>query len=86
MQNKLVKSITINHKKKKGLNLVFRKLYFLKVKNIFDLEVSKFIVKLNSNKLPQIFRQYFTRACDAHMYSTRNTQTNNFFYSKNSTS
>ena len=62
MQNPLVKSITGKFQQKTKLKPLYEQLKFLKVEQIFNLEVAKFMRKLHRNQLPSIFhilREFF---------------------------
>ena len=60
-------------------NTLYHELKLLKVKDIYHLEMAKFMYLFHYNKLPNLFNQYFTSSKTVHKYNTRCTSYNNFY-------
>ena len=52
----------------------------LKVKDIYLLEMAKFMYLYHSHKLPKLFNQYFIPVNSVHNYNTRNASRKNISY------
>ena len=52
-------------------NLMFYKLEILKIKDIFTLQIAKFIYKSLSVDTPENFHEWFKLNWDSHTYNTR---------------
>ena len=50
---------------------MFYKLEILKIKDIFTLQIAKFIYKSSSGDTPENFHEWFKLNCDSHTYNTR---------------
>ena len=58
---------------------------FLKIEDIFLLELGKFMHCANSKKLPKNFETYFTRIEDMHSYNLRSIKSKTFFTKRTNT-
>ena len=50
----------------------------LQLKDIYNLEVSKFMYKYTTSQLPATFNNYFKLITDVHSYNTRQVKTRQF--------
>ena len=78
-QNPIVRIISYKLNRKTKLKPLYEKLKFLNVEDIFKLEIAKFMMKLNSNKLPDILTKKFAKVASAHSYSTGTSSSNDYF-------
>ena len=78
-QNHIVRIISYKLKRKTKLKPLYEKLKFLNVEGIFRLEITKFMMKLNTNKLPDILTKKFAKVASVHSYSTRSSSSNDYF-------
>jgi len=63
--------------------LTFRKTQkILRLKDIFSLEVSKFMCKYPNSQLPAAFNNFFKLIADVHLYNTRQTKIRQFALAK----
>ena len=76
--NNIIRTITCS-KKFAHVTKLYKKLNFLKIKDVYKLELAKFMHKLFSNKLPEMFQNSFTKIGNIHNYETRNNITANYF-------
>ena len=58
---------------------MYEKLKFLNVESIFRLEIAKFMMKLNTNKLRDILTKKFANVASVHSYSTCSSSSNDYF-------
>ena len=79
LQNCLIKIISNTFKFKTKLLPLYQKLNILKFRNIYCLEVIKFMNKHKNGKLPALFNDYFTLTSKVHNHMTRQASKNNFF-------
>ena len=56
-------------------NPIFSKLERLKIKDIFTLQITKFIYKRLNLDTPEKFHDWFKLSCDSHPYNTRSNLT-----------
>ena len=63
--NNIIQTITCS-KKFAQVTELYKKLNFLKVKDVYKLELAKFMYKLFKNKLPEMFQNSFTKIGNAH--------------------
>jgi len=68
--NNIVRTITWNKKFAKVTQL-YKKLNLLKLKDVYKLELAKFMHKLHNNKLPIIFQNNFSKTENIHSHKTR---------------
>ena len=61
------------------VNNLFRELNTLKIKDIYKLELGKFMYRLNSNNLPSVFMKSFKKISEVHAHATRQTSNSNHF-------
>ena len=69
-------------KRKTKLKPLYEKFKFLNVEDVFRLEIAKFMMKRNTNKLPDILTKKFAKVASAHSYSTRNFSSNDYFVTR----
>ena len=77
-QNNIVRTIT-RSRKFAHVTELYKKLKILKVKDVYKLELAKFMHKLFNNKLPDMFQNNFTKIGNVHTYGTRNNVITNFY-------
>ena len=76
--NRAIRCINF-HKREQGKTTpLFYKDKILKLKEIFNLELAKFMHKYTNNYLPKSFNEYFNPAINIHSHNTRNIH-NKFF-------
>ena len=71
IQNKLLKVIS-NQNYRTATNILHNSLGLLKVKDILTQELLTFVHNFNKNKLPAVFKNYFTKFHNLHEINTRN--------------
>ena len=59
-------------------NEMFKNMDLLKIQDIFELELGKFMHRAQSNELPENFKNYFTRIENMHSYNLRSIKTKTF--------
>ena len=60
---------------------MFKNMNLWKTKDIYTLEMAKFMYRMHNNQLPETFRNYFIRIDSMHSYNLRSTSSR-VFYSK----
>ena len=60
-------------------NALYQKLKFLKIDDVYKLELRKFLYLYHVNDLPEIFETYFLSIDHAHHYNTRSKSNANYF-------
>ena len=78
--NNIVRTITGSRKFDHATPL-FKQLK-LKLRDIYQLELGKFMYQLNWNKLPIIIQSLFTKIEDLHKYNTRQAKRTKLFLPK----
>ena len=80
LQNKIVR-IICNVKQKDHItnNSLYKEQEILKIKDIYQLEMAKFMFLYLSRKLPTVFNFYITSVNTVHTHNTRNASRNNFY-------
>jgi len=58
-------------KDKVSLNKLYLSFDILKLEDIYELEMAKFMYQFHNNPLPTLFNNYFKRASTCHQYGTR---------------
>ena len=76
--NNIIRTITCS-KKFSHVTELYKKLNFLQVKDVYKLELAKFMHKLFNKKLPEMFQNRFTKVRNVHNYETRNNTTANYY-------
>ena len=66
-QNHIARIIYNKMKRKTKLKPLYKKLKFLNVEGLFRLEIAKFIMKLNTNKLPDILTKKIAKVASVHL-------------------
>ena len=79
--NNIVRTITKN-KKFSHVTFFYKKLNFLKLKNVYKLELAKFMHKFFHNKLPHVFETKFIKLINIHFHETRKSNLSNYFLSR----
>ena len=57
---------------------IYKMQKILQLKDIYNLEVSKFMYKYTTSQLPAMFNNYFKLITDVHSYNTRQIETRQF--------
>ena len=60
-------------------NTLYKSLNILRLKDIFELEIAKYMHSFHHNKLPQNFNSYFRTASHQHTHLTRSITNKNYF-------
>ncbi len=76
--NNAIRCINFCKRRDKNILSLYNANNFLLIKDMFYLEVSKFMYQFHHNTLPQPFHPYFTKSNHVHHHHTRNQQTNLF--------
>ena len=61
---------------------IYKMQKILQLKDIYNLEVSKFMYKYTTSQLPATFNNYFKLITDVHSYNTRQIKTRQFALTK----
>ena len=81
-QNQIVKIVSnVKTNERITNNSIHKQLKLLKIKNIYQLEVPKFMYEHQHNKLPNLCNFYFTPTASIHKYNSRSTSHNNLYLS-----
>ena len=78
-QNHIVRILSRKLKRKTKLKPLYEKFKFLNVEGVFKLEIAKFMMKLNTNKLPDIFTKNFAKVASVHSHFTRSSSSNDYY-------
>ena len=80
LQNKIIRIIwNVSKSEHVKNNTSYHELKLLKVKDMYYLEMTKFMYLFQHNKLPNLLNQYFTSTKTVHKYNTRWTSYSNFY-------
>ena len=79
--NNIVCTITKN-KKFSHITFFYKKINFLKLKDVCKLELANFIHKLFHNKLPNVFKIKFMKLINIHSHEIRKSNQSNYFLSR----
>ena len=79
-QNHIVRILSYKMKRKTKLKPFYKKFKFLNVEGVFKLETAEFMMKLNTNKLPDIFTKKFAKVASVYSYSTQSSSSNDITY------
>ena len=60
---------------------LYSKLKVLKINDMFQMEIAKFMFKFNNQMLPSFFNSYFIKLDKVHNYNTRQNSRNEFYQS-----
>ena len=77
-KNTILRIIACN-KKNSHLTHLYEKLNILKLKDICELVLAKFMHKLYNNKLPQFLQNRFCRSDRVHLFKTRINKNSNYY-------
>ena len=79
-QNKIIRSINFkNLSDHVNMSALFKSMNLLKLNDIYNLEMAKFMYSFHHNKLPENFDCYFKAAKNQHTYSTRSITNQNYY-------
>ena len=78
-QNHIVKIIFYKMKKKNKLKPKYENLKFLDFDGVFKLETVKLMMKLHTNKLPDIITKKVGKVASVQRYSTSRSSSNDYF-------
>ena len=82
LQNKIVGIISnVETNERITNNSLYKQLKILKIKDMYELEISKFMHQHQHNKLPNLCSFYFAPTASIHNYNTRSTSHNNLYLS-----
>ena len=82
LQNKILRIISnVKTNERISSNSLYKQLKILKIKGMYHLEVSKFMLQYQHNKLPNLCNINFTPTASIHKYNTRSTSHNNLYLS-----
>ena len=84
LHGKLIRLMTLHGPLKDfhfSANEMFKNMDLLRIKDIFELELAKFMYKAEANELPENFDKYFTRIENIYGYNLRSIS-NKTFYTK----
>ena len=59
--------------------MLYKSLNTLKVTDIYNLELGKFMHQLENNKLPHVFLNFFKKINEIHSHETRLIKTSTYF-------
>ena len=76
--NNIVRTIT-EKKKFSHVKCLYKKLNFLKLKDVYRLELVKFMHKLFQNKPTNVFKTKFIKLSNIHTLETRRQNQSNYF-------
>ena len=62
------------------VSILYKQLKLLNLKDIYKLELSKFMHQLNRNMTPKVFEKNFVKLENVHSYSTRQKTKNNWLF------
>ena len=80
LQNRLIRIIChVKRNEHVTNNSLFQKLKILKIKDIYHLELAKFMYQYHNSKLPKVFDKYFTCANTVHKHDTRSASLSNYY-------
>ena len=68
----------INFSRDKTISKLYHKSQVLQIRDLFKLELAKFMYKYNHDTLPNYFRPLFVKISNVHSYQTRAANTNYF--------
>ena len=83
--NNIIRTMTWN-KKLSHVSQLYKKLCFLKLHDVYKLELAKFMHKLFKNKLPELFNYNCATINKIHDYATRKPSRSNYFLPRDSNS
>ena len=80
LQNRLIRIIChVKRNEHVTNNSLFQKLKILKIKDIYHLELAKFMYQYHNSKLPKVFDKYFTCANIVHKHDTKSASLSNYY-------
>ena len=86
MQNKIIRIMTFTCLKDRvNMNSLYKSMCILKIRDVHELEMVKFMHSYYHKKLPAAFDEYFKPATIHHNYTTRSTTNQNYFLQRMNT-
>ena len=80
LQNKIIRIIcNVSKNDRVKNNGLYHELKLLKVKDMYHLEMAKFMYLFQHNKLPRLYHNYFTSTKSVRKYNTRCTSYGNYY-------
>ena len=80
LQNKALRIINkISWNDYAANNALFVKHHLFKIKDIYNLELAKFMHMSSQKTLPEVFQSYFLSSENVHKHYTRSKSNNNYF-------
>ena len=76
--NDIVRTITWN-KKFSRVTQLYKNLKLLKLRDVYNLELAKFMHQIYNNKTPFLFQDKFTKLEKIHSHKIRKPSSSNFF-------
>ena len=81
LQNRIVKYMTFSNRTPSASN-IFKLLELLKVSDLYQLNLEKFIYKYNADILLSSFDNFFSKLCNIHDHGTRQQASGNFHHKR----
>jgi len=78
LQNNILRIMTFT-KYRCHLTPLYKNLKILKMNDIYQFELAKFMHKFHHGKLPEIYKEYFQETSSVHSYQTRFANMENYF-------
>ena len=78
LQNKIIRACLLCSRRD-SMALLHSKFGVLKLEDMINMEIAKFMFKFYNKMLPNSFDSYFTKLDSIHSYNTRQKSTNEFF-------
>ena len=86
MQNNIIRIMNFKFVKDRvNMSLLFKSMKILKVKDLYELEIAKFMHSYDHCKLPKNFDNYFKNASNHHKYNTRSIVNDNYYVERANT-
>ena len=81
LQNRIAKYMTFSNRTSSASN-IFKLLELLKVSDLYQLNLEKFIYKYNADILLSSFDNFFSKLCNIHDHGTRQQASGNFHHKR----
>jgi len=81
LQNRIMKYMTFSNRTSSASN-IFKLLKILKVSDLYQLNLEKFMYKYNADILPSSFDNFFTKLYNIHDHGTRQQVSGNFHHKR----
>ena len=79
LQNKIIRACLFCSRRD-STAILYSKFGVLKLEDMVNMEISKFMFKFYDKTLPNLFDSYFTKLDSTHSYNTRQKSANKFFH------